>query len=289
MRRLLWLVRSVPGLRHVARALLRTYIALSQSVLPDMGNSLRWLFTSRETTNFTYDLEAANTQFLAANVALMTGRSRTEVQRLFQEVATDRELHEAYSSALARSSLAFITDRQIRLARRMTWYAIARLLRPAVVVETGVDKGLGSLVICAALKRNAAEGFPGRYFGTDINPDAGWLLAGDYKAYGEILVGDSIDSVTRLDCSIDMLVSDSCHDPLYEAREYSAVSSKLSDAFVIISDQGTTALMEAAEANGWLFLSLRERPARTIHEGTDFGIAFPRELPHYLAARTASQ
>ena len=289
MRRLYWLVRGVPGVRLVARAVLRIYIAASQSILPSLRNSLRWLVTSRETTNFTYDLEAANEQFLAANVAFLTGRNRGEIERLFREVATDKELHDAYAAALTRSSLEFITDRRMRLARRMTWYAIVRLLRPAVVLETGVDKGLGSLVLCAALKRNAAEGFPGRYYGTDINPDAGWLLDGDFRAYGEILVGDSIESLTRFDRQIDMFVSDSCHDPDYEAREYGVVSNKLEDTFVVISDQGTTKLMEAAEAHGWRFLALRERSTRTIHEGTDFGIAFPPDLSERIAARASAR
>jgi hypothetical protein len=253
--------------------------------LPNLRQNLRWLATSRETTNFTYDLEAANEQFLAANVAFITGRSRAEVLHLFEEVATDREIHSVYTSAVDRSSLAVVTDREIRLARRKVWYAIARLLRPTVVVETGVDKGLGSLVLCAALKRNAAEGFPGRYFGTDINPEAGWLLSGDLLAYGEFLVGDSITSLERLDRSIDMLVSDSCHDPEYEFREYLVVKDKLSDAFVAISDQGTTKLMEAAETSGWQFLAMRERSTGTIHEGTDFGVAFSHGLRECIAAR----
>ncbi len=38
-----------------------------------------------------------------------------------------------------------------------------------------MDKGLGSVVLAAALLRNAAEGHPGRLTSLDINPEAGYL------------------------------------------------------------------------------------------------------------------
>ncbi len=41
---------------------------------------------------------------------------------------------------------------------------------PRLVVESGVDKGLGTAVLAAALLRNADEGHPGRVTGIDINP-----------------------------------------------------------------------------------------------------------------------
>jgi hypothetical protein len=77
------------------------------------------------------------------------------------------------------------------------WYAFVRILS-RVVVETGVDKGLGSVLLCAALMRNRAEGFPGQYLGTDINPDAGFLLAEPYNGVGGILYGDSIQSLQSI-------------------------------------------------------------------------------------------
>lgn len=48
----------------------------------------------------------------------------------------------------------------------MVWYAIARSIKPKILVETGVDQGMGAVVLCAALAR--------RYYGTDINSDAGY-------------------------------------------------------------------------------------------------------------------
>lgn len=51
-----------------------------------------------------------------------------------------------------------------------------RATKPAVVVETGVDKGLGSCLLSAALTRNSEDEHPGYFYGTDINPKVGYLL-----------------------------------------------------------------------------------------------------------------
>jgi len=47
-------------------------------------------------------------------------------------------------------------------------------------------------VLTSALLINSKEGHPGRYFGTEIRPEAGKLLSGKYKTVGEIIYGDSI-------------------------------------------------------------------------------------------------
>lgn len=276
MNKLAWKIRDTAGLRYLARAFVRFRFALMSSLLPAVLASIRWLWASRETTNFTYDLEAANERFLAANIAFVTGKTIAEIESLFNELDEDAEILSAYKSALTGSSQGFIADSEMRVARRKAWYALARVLKPRLVVEAGVDKGLGSLVLCAALRRNTAQGYPGRYLGTDLKPGAGWMLVDDYRAYGEILYGDSIESLRTLPAPIDMFIADSCHDPDYERNEYLAVQAKLGERFVVISDQGTTVLLELAEQNDWHFFAFRERATDTIAEGTDFGVAFPK-------------
>lgn len=73
--------------------------------------------------------------------------------------------------------------------RRLGWYAFARALKPEAIVETGVEKGLGACVLTKALTENAKEGHPGRYFGTDIDTNAGYLFRPPNTDVGEILYG----------------------------------------------------------------------------------------------------
>lgn len=49
--------------------------------------------------------------------------------------------------------------------------------------------------------------FNGKYYGTDINPKAGYLLSGSYKEFSNILYGDSIESLASLDETIDLFIS----------------------------------------------------------------------------------
>jgi hypothetical protein len=58
----------------------------------------------------------------------------------------------------------------------VAWYAVVRALKPQLIVETGIKQGLGSLVLLAALERNAGEGGSGRLISFDIDPFSGWVV-----------------------------------------------------------------------------------------------------------------
>jgi predicted O-methyltransferase YrrM len=165
-----------------------------------------------------------------------------------------------------------------RFARRIGWYALVRCLKPKVVVETGVDKGLGSVVLTAALLRNGLEGHPGRYYGTDINPKAGYLLKEPYAAAGKILIGDSIESLKKLGETIDLFINDSDHSAGYEGREYETVERSLAPGAVVIGDNAhvTDELLRFARRTGRTFLYFQERPKDHWYPGGGIGVAFHR-------------
>ena len=170
------------------------------------------------------------------------------------------------------------SDETCAFGRRVGWYAFARILKPRVVVETGVDKGLGSVVLCAALMRNQAEGFPGQYFGTDINPDAGFLLAEPYNSVGRILYGDSIQSLQTIP-SIDLFVNDSDHSSEYERREYETIASRLSEDGLILGDNChcNDVLADFSARRGRQFVFFREEPKDHWYPGGGIGISFIRD------------
>jgi hypothetical protein len=133
-------------------------------------------------------------------------------------------------------------------------------------VETGVDKGLGSCLLTAALKRNKQEGYEGRYYGTDIDPQAGYLLSGDYANYGRILYGDSIESLKQLEGAIDIFINDSDQSADYEAEEYKTVADKLSERAVILGDNShcTDKLLEFSLATNSALFSSRKTPSPLV-------------------------
>jgi predicted O-methyltransferase YrrM len=241
-----------------------------------IASLFKWLIGSREITNFTYNLTARNMRYLAALISDVTGVNYDTVAKYIKEIEDDAALRLHIADATARSDRAFMADKEVRFGKRMGWYAFVRALKPEVVVETGVDKGMGACVLTAALKRNMAEGYEGRYYGTDINPKAGYLLSGEYAQYGKILYGDSIESLAKLDGKIDLFVNDSDHSAEYEAREYETVADKLSDRAVILGDNshGTDKLLDFSLKTGRHFLFFQEKPLSHWYPGGGIGISF---------------
>jgi hypothetical protein len=267
----------------IGRALLIPYrfaIALSYYGKP-LRHMLTWCFRSREFTNFTYNLDVMNQAYLAAFISTVTGVHLEAIQEYIKELEEDAALRDHIQSLTLASNEAAVADLEVRYGRRIGWYAFVRALKPQVVVETGVDKGLGSCVLTAALMRNAAEGFPGYYYGTDVNPNAGYLLKDPYARYGTILYGDSIESLSRLQARIGLFVNDSDHSPEYEMREYETVQPLLCEKAVIIGDNAhwTRQLFDFARKTDRSFLFFQERPKDHWYPGGGIGVAFPAR-PH---------
>ncbi len=239
-------------------------------------NAFRWLFNSREFTNTTYRYTDRNLTHLAVVLSEITGAGIDQIKSLFDELENDAELRAHLVQRTRMGPGRLYSDSDIRYTRRTAWYALARILRPRVVIETGVDKGLGSAVLCAALLRNREEGYEGSYYGTDINPEAGFLLGGRYNEAGTILYGDSIDSLNKISEPINLFVNDSDHSAEYEAREYIAVKEKLAADAVIIGDNAhcNDKLLEFAQASGRKFLFHRETPLDHWYPGDGIGFAF---------------
>jgi hypothetical protein len=237
-----------------------------------------WLFRSRESSNFTYDLTPRNEAHMAEALAIVTGQPAAGLARYIAEIHDDQQLKRTVSAraeALGRHSGI---DATARFGRRVGWYALARALKPRVVIETGVEKGLGAVLLCAALIRNAQEGSPGRYFGTDIDRGAGALWGAPYDSVGTILYGDSIESLMALDQSVDLFINDSNHSADYEAREYRVIAPKLSAQAVVIGDNAhvTDELLRFSHETDRSFLFFCEEPRGHWYPGAGIGLSFKR-------------
>jgi predicted O-methyltransferase YrrM len=265
------------------RILLPFYRAfsLARYMQPTMRAGWNWLLNSRETTNFTYDLSPKNLDYLCSVLSLVTNHPAGDYARYIAEAQSDEDLRSHVLSATAKSDWAFKADRAVKLHKRLGWYALVRATKPRVVVETGVDKGLGAVVLCAAILRNRQEGHEGRYFGTDINSNAGYLLCGLYKEAGKILYGDSIDSLRRMQNKIGVFVNDSDHSASYELEEYNTILPLLLPDSVILGDNAhaTSSLYDFSKANNRDFLFWKEEPLNHWYPGGGIGFSFNRQRP----------
>ncbi len=236
----------------------------------------KWLFTSKEHTNFTYKLTEKNIQYLVHMIAVVLDKDFNSVYSYLEEALNDRELSDFIINKTKNSKFAYKADFRADFGRRLGWYCFARIMRPKVVIETGIDKGLGSVLLCSALKKNSEEGYSGRYYGTDINKDAGYLLDGVYKNFGEILYGDSIESLKKFDKKIDLFINDSDHSADYEYDEYLTIKDKLSEQAIILGDNcdATDKLSLFSKENGRCFLFFEDQPLNHWFEGSGIGISY---------------
>lgn len=248
-------------LREVARHNART-----------LGSSARWLLRSRETTNFTYDLTGLNRQHLAWYVSTITGKPVGEIRGYLDELDGDEQLREAVRVGTASSDRGRLADRVARWHKRAGWYALVRALRPQHVVETGTDKGLGSLMFAAALLANGT----GRLTTLDVDPNSGYLIRGRYATVVDRQLGDSVATLRALTTPVDLFLHDSLHTFEHEAAEYEAVESMLKPNALVLSDNShvTDALPQWAERTGRSFLYWHERPADHWYPGGGIGAAW---------------
>ncbi len=266
---------SIPVLGRLAMLGYRSIIGIT-TLGSQTAAFARWWATSREFTNYTYELTPVNMAQLAAFCAQVAGISIERSQELIDELLSDRELVEHIRSATNQSAMRRFSDSEVRYGRRIGWYVLTRARRPRLVIETGIDKGLGACVLTAALLRNKEDGFPGRYVGTDIREEAGYLLSGKYATVGEILYGDSIASLQTLDESVGLFINDSDHSSDYERREYEVISPLLEADALVVGDNAheTNELFDFASATGRDFLFFREEPQRHWYTGAGIGVAW---------------
>ncbi|MEG3637251.1 class I SAM-dependent methyltransferase [Micromonospora palythoicola] len=252
-------------------------VAVARHDAKVLRTSARWLVASREHHNYTYELTKLSRHHLAWFVSVVCELPVKQVRGYLAEIESDDALRQHISSAIAGAARRGLADRQVRYARRIGWYAIVRARRPQHIVETGVDKGLGSCVLAAALLRNAAEGHPGRVSSIDINPEAGYLARTEpWSEVIDLVIGDSVESITALDRPVDLFLHDSDHSRAYERREFAAVEPKLAPGAMLLTDNvtHTNVLAEHAERTGRRFLAYRETPANHWYPGDGIGVAW---------------
>jgi predicted O-methyltransferase YrrM len=245
---------------------------------PQVKNWLSWVFTSNADSNFTYELTDRCKVNLAASLASLLRKDYADIAGYFHEIETDTEFASHIRRLWSDHPERNRTDEAPLVGRRMVWYAIARATKPRIIVETGVDQGMGAVVLCTALARNKSEGHPGKYFGTDINPEAGYFLQAPYSSYGKVLYGDSLESLEALTETVDLFVNDSDHSESYELAEYDLMRTKISSAAILLGDNShvTSKLAEFSMREGRRFVFLSEEPANHWYRGAGVGISLPK-------------
>lgn len=246
--------------------------AVARHLGTQTGLAAGWLATSREHHNYTYDLTPRNIEHLSWWVATVTGAPAADCRVWVKEVNEDRLLHEHVTQMTRTSRRRGLADTQVRIGRRAGWYAIVRALRPDHVVETGTDKGLGSVVLAAALLRNGK----GQLTTMDVNPAAGYLVSDSYAEVTSVVIGDSLHGLSTSVSNVGVFIHDSDHTSRHETAELEAVAPNLAPGARILSDNSheTDSLVAWAGITNRRFLYFQEEPCGHWYRGAGIGASW---------------
>ena len=255
--------------RHTTRFRLRTKVEVLRFYGLPVRQHLGYVLTDPELQNFTYELE--NEAELADWIAATFGADRGEVCSYLLEARSDQLIYEP----LRRATAPWWNKSAPPIGRRLGWYAIARVLKPTRVIETGIFDGLGSLVFLAALDRNARDGVNGTLVSFDIDPDAGWIV-GQHPRWSR-RIGDSRQTLgaALAEGPFQLFLHDSLHTYEHEAFELETAVANIDPGGVLLSDNShaTTALHDVAERHGLPYAFWRERPRSHFYPGGGIGAA----------------
>jgi methyltransferase family protein len=234
--------------------------------------TIRYLLRDRELDNFTYRI--SNIGELATFLGDVLETDPATVRGYLDELAGDEplaaDLHAILSTRPDRNRL-------MPFGRRLGWYAIVRIRRPALIVETGVHDGLGSTALLRALQRNKADGHPGELVSIDLRSSVGWLIPKGLRLRHRLVIGDALANIVgaAAERPIEMFIHDSDHRYEHETAEFEAAARVVGSGAVLVSDNAhaSTAFADFCSRRGLTFRFWREVPRRHFYPGAGIGIA----------------
>lgn len=165
-------------------------------------------------------------------VTTVVGRAWGEYDDEYQDV--ERMLAERYRT----TQLVFPHEFGVESVTSRLLYLIARSMRPATVVETGVANGHTTVVLLEALRRNGS----GELHSTDVEPSVGCLLGPlerrtwHYHQLPRTNPRRHLTALLGALAPIDFFFHDSAHGYAWQNLEYELAARYLSANGVIASD-----------------------------------------------------
>lgn len=256
LKRLLLTTRAGRVALVAPRALLAVRAA---RIMPLLGQALVWSVRSREIANFTYDTTRESQLLLAAVIAEISRRPIAEIVAYVDELAADDALATHVANIAQASESRWNIDPGFKPGRRLAFYLLARALKPRRVVEAGVDKGLGALLLTRAIALNRAEGHPGDYLGIELDPAKPIPLYEKWpETIGQIVRGSSTGLLRGQVEPIDLFIHDTIPEAGHMTEQLATVRASMAKGGVIASTWTTPELIDHALRNDLKLLTHQE-------------------------------
>lgn len=238
----------------------------------NIKTTIKWIFTGKEITNFTYKIKNENELIHAAN--LVTNLDYVGIQKIMDELnPTNKELKLFFTTHFFKE----IKDTK-KLGRRILWYILARVIKPNVIIESGVFNGLGTGLLIFALHKNSLEQPTNKfeYKGLDIKlNNLFYKEKNPSKVDVKLIEKDSHEFLKSYkDKNKLIYISDADHDYNFEIKEYELIQKNLAPGSLIISDTGTKSLSDFSMLNNKKLVCFSEKPDQHWYLGAKCSISY---------------
>lgn len=237
--------------------------------------AFKWAANHRDIGPRSYELSDLNRFELCATISMITGTPLDRLFSLIEEIYSDHRLSEYLSSQVNASSEKWSHDANLFPGRRLAYYILVRVLRPRLVVEAGVDRGHGAVLIARALEKNAEDGHAGEYVGIEHTRDRDFfLLNGLPEIKNKIVFGDSVDIIRNLSGPVDLFFHETTSNPKHVREQLKVIKDVVSDHAVIAAPWLTEEMIAFAKAGSWRFLTFKDEPLNHWYHGSRMTFIF---------------
>lgn len=248
-----------------------------------------WVVRSKEFNNWTYNTTSDNKHVLCNMISMITGESVATILDYLKELEGDEELRNIIKTRNGDPELRWQSDPDLRPGRRISYYLLVRAMKPEVVMEAGLDKGYGSLLIARALKLNEAEGITGKYYGIEFDPRKTIpFFVRDIYEHAKVVRGDSVEFIEQYQGQIDLFIHDTVPDDVHMARQLNGVLPKLNERGVILSVWTTKFLLSYARLNELYLLTHQDETVDHPHPGSRLAFVFKKSASLPIVNRSYS-
>ena len=234
--------------------------------------AIKWILTGKEITNFTYKIRNENELVHAAN--LVTNLDYKSIQKIINELnPTNKDLKLFFTKHFFDE----IRDTK-KLGRRILWYILARVIKPNVVIESGVFNGLGTGLLIFALHKNSLE-LPStkfEYKGLDIKiNNLFYNEKNSSKVDVKLIEKNSHEFLESYNEKNKILyISDAEHNYNFEIKEYELIQKNFAPGSIIISDTGSNSLSDFSILNNKKLVCFSEKPDQHWYSGAKCSISY---------------
>ena len=163
--------------------------------------------------------------------------------------------------------------------RRLLWYILVRCLKPNLVIESGIDKGLGSTLLIYAQYKNMQEMNDGdfKYIGTDIIKKKNFIFNKNnskFKKY-QFIFQDTLNFLKNFNDKKKIIyISDAEHNYDFELKEFNLIKKNLADDSLIISDNNSGSLSTFSIENNKKLIYFHEKTKNFWYDGGTSSISY---------------